>query len=31
MTDTFEGHCTCGAVRYCMTSRPLFSSHKSPA
>ena len=24
MTDTFDGHCTCGAVRYRMTSRPLF-------
>ena len=22
--DTFEGACTCGAVRYRMTSRPLF-------
>jgi hypothetical protein len=24
MSDTFDGHCTCGAVRYRMTSRPLF-------
>jgi len=24
MTDTYDGHCTCGAVRYRMTSRPLF-------
>ena len=24
MNDSFEGHCTCGAVRYRMTSRPLF-------
>ena len=24
MSDAFEGRCTCGQVRYCMTSRPLF-------
>ena len=24
MVETFEGHCTCGAVRYRMTSRPMF-------
>jgi len=23
-TDLYEGHCTCGQVRYRMTSRPLF-------
>jgi hypothetical protein len=22
--ETFDGHCTCKAVRYCMTSAPLF-------
>lgn len=23
-TQTYEGHCTCGAVRYRMTSKPMF-------
>jgi hypothetical protein len=25
MTETFEGGCSCGAVRYRLTSRPLFA------
>jgi hypothetical protein len=24
MTDSFEGGCACGAVRYRMTARPMF-------
>ncbi|MGH6892560.1 MAG: GFA family protein [Dongiaceae bacterium] len=24
LTQIFEGHCTCGAVRYRMTSKPMF-------
>ena len=25
MTETFEGGCSCGAVRYRLTSRPMFT------